>query len=787
MSKVKSLTDPTAEWLAEAAIRFRWPVIVATLLLVGFAAAGTRHLDFSNNYRVFFSPKNPELVAFDEFQDTYTKNDNILFVLKPTDGAVFTPGMADAIERLTAEAWHIPYAIRVDSVSNFQHSWANGDDLTVEDLIRDGAGLEEAELRRRQAVAMAEPLLNGNLLSPDGTATGINVTLQYPEESLTEVPKAVGYARDLAAKLEAEFPELRIALSGISMLNNAFAESGQADAMTLIPFMYAVLILVMFVVLRSFCGTGVTLLVIGFSTATALGAAGYAGIKLTPISVAAPTIILTLAIADSIHVLLSMLEQMREGVPKNDALKESVRVNFLAVSITSVTTIVGFLTLNFSDAPPFWDLGNITAIGIGAAWLFSLTFLPALVSALPVRVRQRRVGKLAGADIMGRLADAVIGKYQTILVATGVAATVLIAALPTIELNDSWVKYFDHRVPFRHDAEFAIDNLAGLYPIEFSVEAAEPGGINDPTYLERLEAFTIWLRTQPEVRHVFSYSDIIKRLNKNMHGDDQAWHRIPVDRNMAAQYLLLYELSLPYGLDLNDRISIDKGATRVTATLDDISTAGVRSFIGRAEAWLAANTPIYMHAKPTGATVMFSFISQRNIESMLRGNLMAVVLIATIMVLALRNLLLGALSLIPNAIPILMTFGVWALTVGEVGMAAATVAATSLGIIVDNTVHFLSKYQRARRERGYHQADAIRYAFRTVGTAIAANAVILSLGFAVLAASTFRINAEMGLLTALAVVIALVVDFLLLPALLLIGSQERKGKIHDRAYVSHTA
>ena len=256
-----------------------------------------------------------------------------------------------------------------------------------------------------------------------------------------------------------------------------------------------------------------------------------------------------------------------------------------------------------------------------------------------------------------------------------------------------------------------------------------------------------------------------------MHGDDPVWHRIPEERELAAQYLLLYELSLPFGLDLNDRINIDKSATRVTAALDQIPTGDVRQFLTRSSTWLHENAPAYMRAEPTGATVMFSFISQRNIESMLGGNALAVLLIAAIMMLSLRSLSLGAMSLVPNAVPILMTFGVWALLVGEVGMAAATVSATSLGIVVDSTVHFLTKYLRARRELGLEPAEAIRYTYRVVGVAILANTFILAFGFAVLSASTFRINSQMGLLTALAIVIAVVVDFVLLPALLLMAHE----------------
>ncbi|NIP15475.1 MAG: MMPL family transporter, partial [Pseudomonadales bacterium] len=518
---------------------------------------------------------------------------------------------------------------------------------------------------------------------------------------------------------------------------------------SLIPIMFGVLILVTALTLRCIPGTLATVLVIVFSTATAMGLAGWFGIRLAPISAMAPTVILTLAIADSIHVLVSQLTLMRQGLSKLDALREALRINLLAISITSLTTIVGFAALNFSDAPPFRDLGNITAMGIAAAWFYSILFLPALIRLVPVRVRvvpasaRTAHATTASGRIFDRLARFVTANYRTVLVTSLAVALALAALVPTLELDDQWIQYFDHRVEFRRDADFAQENLTGLYLIEYSVEAAEAGGISEPRYLALLERFTTWLRSQPEVLHVYSYSDIIKRLNRNMHADDDDWYRLPEERELAAQYLLLYELSLPYGLDLNDRIDVDKSATRVTATMQNLSTVEVRDFLDRSRAWLQAEN---VRGEPSGPTAMFSFISQRNIESMLRGNGVAVLLIATILVFALRSVRLGVLSLIPNAVPLLMTFGIWALLVGQVGMAAATVSATSLGIIVDSTVHFLTKFLRARRERNLDRPEAIAYAFQTVGLAIAINVVILAFGFSVLAFSTFKVNAEMGLL-----------------------------------------
>lgn len=777
MSGLNLAIDRFAADLTKWVIRWRWLVIAAVVLATLVVGSGARFLDFANNYRVFFSAQNPELAAFESFQQTYTKNDNFLFVIQPKDGVVFGPEVTEVVERVTEEAWQIPFNIRVDSVTNFQHSWADGDDLTVEDLIRNGAELSEDLLLEKRAVALAEPLLRDNLISADADTTGVNVVLQYPEQSLTEVPEAVEVARAIVAGIETDYPDITVALSGISMLNNSFAESGLKDLATLTPAMYAVLLIVLLLALRSITGTFATLLVIILSTIATMGAAGFMGVKLTPVSMIAPTIIMTLAIADSVHILISLRDAMRAGMDKMSALIEAIRVNFLAIGITSITTIIGFLALNFSDSPPFNHLGNMTAVGIFAAWIVSVTILPAVVSLLPVKFKAVEKVELGfGARMIERLADVVIARYRATLFLCGGAAIALTAMVPTINLDDQWTKYFDTRIEFRRDTDFAMANLGGLYPIEFSLEAAEVGGVSDPAFLERLGAYTEWLRAQPEVTHVYSLADIMMRLNKNMHGDDESYYRLPEDRELAAQYLLLYELSLPYGLDLNDRINIDKSATRITATLGDVSTVETRAFLDRAEDWLQQNTPTHMHAAPTGATVMFSYIAERNIVSMLQGNAIAIILISAIMILALRSWSLGLLSLIPNAIPILMTFGVWAVLVGIVGMAAATVAAVSLGIIVDNTVHLLTKYQRGLREKGLSVPDAIRYAYRTVGMAVAVNALVLAFGFAVLTLSTFKINNELGMLMSLTVLIALVVDFLLLPALLMFGFHAKKGE-----------
>jgi uncharacterized protein len=758
--------DRLATGLAHAVIRWRWTTIFVAVASAVLIATGASRLEFANNYRAFFSDENPELVAFEDLQATYTKNDNFLFVLEPADGDAFSANVISAVEALTEEAWRIPYAIRVDSISNFQHSYGVEDDLIVEDLYRDGASMEEAERQRRGQIALDEPLLRNQLITGEGDVTAVNVVLQYPEKELTEIPEAVTFARGLRDQLSLEYPDIDISLTGVSMLNNAFAEVGVQDLGTLVPLMFGVILLLTVLILRSFTATFATVGVIMLSTMVGMGWAGFAGIALTPISASAPIIILTLAIADSIHILTSLRTAMREGHGKNEAIVEAMRLNFLPVTITSLTTIIGFMALNFSDSPPFWHLGNITAVGIAAAWLYSITLLPALMRILPYRVAKAE-GKNLGERYMERLADFVIAYPRQLLIVMGGSAVLLTAFIPTIDFNDQWTRYFDNRIEFRVETDKALEHF-GMYPIEYSLPAQASGGVSEPEYLAYLEDFTVFLREQPVVEHVYSFSDIMKRLNKNLHGDDPSYYRTPEGREEAAQYLLLYELSLPYGLDLNDRINIDKSATRVTATLGDVNSIETRAFLNSTQNWMEQNLPSWMQTDPTSASVMFTYVTDRNVENMISGTIIAILLISLVLMLALRSVKLGLLSLIPNGLPVLAAFGAWALLVGEVGFSVASIASISLGIIVDDTVHLLSKYVRARSERRGTAADAIRYAFKSVGVAIVINTVILAAGFLVLLTSSFKLNVDMGLLTALSIVFALILDFLFLPALLLL-------------------
>ncbi len=766
------MVERYATWL----IRWRWAVVMLTLVWVVAAAMGGRLLSFSNDYRIFFSADNPQLLAFDALQNDYTKSDNLLFVLTSKEGDLFTPEALSIVEELTDAAWQTPYSSRVDSLTNFQNTYASDDDLVVEPLVKHALSLSPEDATRIKAIAMDEPVLMNRLITAAGHVTGINVTLHLPGKNpQTEAPEVVAFARQLAAQFEKKYPAMEIRLTGDVMMNNAFPEAGTSDVKTLVPLMFMVVILLIGITMKMVTGTLVTMTVIALTIVSALGLTGWVGIPISPPTTSAPVVMMVIVVANCVHLLNNFQQHYHLEGDKAAAMVQSLRLNMMPIFVTNITTIMGFLSMNFSDSPPLRDLGNIVVMGVMTGYLLSVTLLPAMLMLVPVK---RPVAMARSSGVMAALAEFVIRRRTPVFYGSVFVVVVLAAFIPNNELNDEFVKYFDKSIKFRADTDYTTANLTGIYRISYSLDSGESNGISRPDYLNTIEAFGQWYRGQPEVIHVQSFADVMKRLSKNLHNDNPEWYRIPERRDLAAQYLLLYEMSLPYGLDLNNQLNVDKSATRFDVTVHSLSSKQLMALEVRAQQWLKANAPAAMLSDGSSPAIMFAHIGQRNIESMLKGSVIALALISLTLIVSLRSFKVGLISLVPNLVPATVAFGIWGIFVGQVGLSLSVVVGMTLGIIVDDTVHFLSKYLRARREQGLSSEDAVRYAFANVGNAMWVTSVALVSGFLMLSLSAFELNSGMGLLTAITIVVALLADFLLLPALLLKFEEsrnERKG------------
>lgn len=736
-------------------------------LLIIIASIGIKDLQFRGDYNIFFDKGNEQLLSFERIQAEFAKTDNLAILVAPDNGNVFTPKILTLIQDLTEAAWQTPYSSRVDSLTNYQHTQANADDIVVHDLVERGIPFTAKTIENIRQVALNAPETRNAIVSQNGDIAVVNITVQLPEKNKTaEIAEVYQFVTQTISQLKADYPDVQFYRAGLVAMNYALMQSAQQDITHLVPGMFLVILAVLVILLRSALSVFATLICIIAAVTSTVGLAGWLGLSINVATVNIPTLILTLSVADCVHIIATMRHQMQLGQGKSAAIVHSMKMDVMPVIITSVTTAVGFFMMNMSDSPVLRTFGNLAAIGVLIACLFSLTLLPVLLQLLPIKIGSRTTSQ--STLFIDKIADVVVKYKLMLLIASSMAIVGGAFLIPSNTINDDSVKYFNKGNDFRQVADFMQEHISGMGTISVVVNSGQDQGIVDPEFLNTVDDFTAWLRQQPEVDHVASLTDILKRLNKNMHGDDASYYRLPTNRELSAQYLLMYEMSLPYGLDLNNQINVAKSAIKVQVTTENLGSQQFIDLEKRINLWFEQHNPnnkIHNIAQ-SSPSLMFAHIGAKNMRSMLISLPISLIMISGLLVLALRSFKLGLYSIIPNMAPALIGFGLWALISGEINLALSVVASLTLGIVVDDCVHFLTKYQLARKQ-GQSAEDAVRFAFHNVGRALWITSVVLIAGFYVLTLSTFRLNSDMGILSTLIIFLALVIDFVFLPSCLM--------------------
>ena len=756
----------------------RWLTILLSLLVMLVLAAGARYLvEVDVDVRNHFGNDDPHIIALEQLEDTYSLSDAALVAVAPKNGTIFTRETLVAIEELTEQLWRTPYVTRVDSITNYSHSEGFEDELVVDPLIDDAGSLSDEAIERIRSIALGTEEVAGRFVSRDGRVAGLVVSVTLPEDRELGKLEVTDFLYDAAHTAREMHPGIGYHLTGELVLNRAMRDAIDEEMAVLAPIALGTMLLVAIILLRSIWGTVAIVLMLVAVVLSALGFTGWTGMKLFGESGAALFVLMAVTVAHSVHVIEGMFAGLRQGMDRKQAAIHSLEVNVWPVFLTSLTTAIGFLSLNFADMPPFRVMGNMVAFGALCAFAYSVTLLPAFLSIVPMRSPPVRAGRLDHFDRLGRF---VVSNRVTLLWSFGALIVVLIAGISRIELKENWLELLDDSYEFRRSTDFISENFTGVESYEYSLDSGRESGITDVEYLRQVDAFAEWYRAQPEVAHVFAVTDIIKRLNKNLHGDDPDFYVLPTDSDLAAQYLLLYEFSLPVGRDLNNLIDVERSATRVTVVLRSLSTKEKIALDHRAQAWFRQNAP-GLETGATGVAVVGASSIQRNIEGMLLGTTVAMAIVSLLLLFVFRSVRLGLISLIPNFIPAAMAMGLWGYAVGEVGVAASVVTAIAFGIIVDDTIHFMTKYVRSRKN-GLLPSESVQSTFRSVGRALLVTTVVFGLGFMVFGASGMTTNQALGLLVGMTVIIALLADFLFLPPLLMAldGTRETSQEIRER-------
>jgi len=760
---------------ADFLLRHRVLTILLSSLFVLICSFGVQYLTVDGSIDALMDDDYAGKVEHYKVMDDFTESTSLQIIVDArvtpqgdNQQGIYTQEYLKMLRDLTDQAWQIPYASRVDSLTNFQHTYADGDDLQVNDLVGFDLAIDETEIEKIKQVVRSEPTIINNLASSSEHLAVVSVSVDVPiDETLADAyTQIISHTNKLLDEYREKHDAIDFHLTGTVLIEHATRVYIDRDSAQLIPLMLGIIIFVLWILLRSIPVTLAATSVVILTGSSTMGVLGWMGVVLDSASSVAAIVVMTLAVADVIHLVVGVANGIRMGKTQREAIIYSAQLNLLPIFLTSITTALGVITFSFSELPSLKILGVAIAIGAMIALLLTLTLLPALLSYLKVHPSKQHSNKL-----LGDLAAFVINHHKQVVVFGLLISIVIAVNIGRNVLNESPEIFFEPQTPERQVIDLMKSEMSGVVKFDIALYSDKESFISTPEYLQILDEFSVWLREQAGVGHVASFADTIKRLNKNMHGDDPQWYRLPETKELASQYLLLYELSLPYGLDLNYQINLDKSATRVFVSTEGIYAAEAVQLKESIHQWFKQHYPEMRLGFGGWGIVMQELVYNDVLPSMLKGGAVAFAFISLILLLVFRNLKYGLIGISANLIPVAVGYGIWGLINGTANFAVVCVAGVCLGIVIDFAVHFLSKYQLSRNRQA-NPLESVRYAYEKVALPLLVTTVVLVCGFWILTLSPLSLNSGLGLLTGIIIILALLYDLLILPAILVSAGKE---------------
>ena len=750
---------------AKLLIKYRYLSIGLVIIVVCLLATGLTKLTFNPDLETYFPEGHPAVIRYNEIDDMFIPTDNLIIAVHSNEGTLFNGDSLKVIEELTKKSWTIPYSVRVDSLTNYSYVKSVNDDLIVEPFIEEAEKKSIEFFEKRENLVAGEDIIYKSLISEDKKTSVVSIIVDPPgpnkEDQNSEL---INYILGFIEPIKESNENLDIRLLGNPYLDYISPRIVKAEMPVVMPLMLLLIFLIVFLMIRSYVAVLATFVVILMSLIATFGSIGILGSPLNQMVTTIPILIITLALADCIHLFSIYFQNRVKGISSKESMEKSLEMNIQPLFLTTISTCIGFLCLNFIEVAPLRDFGNAVAIGIGFAFIFTIFFIAPIVSFFEVKTaskvtKQTRFSTSVGSFILKN-------GNKLIFSITSISFLILLC-IPMNELDENPTQmYAEGFTSFSSDTLWLDEKLSVTFPVNF-LATNEEGQVSDPDFLKILDKFSVWLEEREQVNHVTSLANNMKNLNKSMHGDDPEWKKIPENADLSAQYLFFYEMSLPMGLDLNSSISQDRKSTKISATLKDMSANEFKEFNNEVLGYLQQNNLENMISEPSSFRVIFTYMVEAIVNSLLYGLFIGILLITLIIGLFFRSYLLPALSIFPNILPIGMGFGLWGLFVGDVGFMVAVGMGSTLGVIVDFTVHFLSKYELARKEFKKSVEESVIYSFETVGFALIIMTVVLALGFSVLNLVTFIPIQDFAKFSVICFIGGLIINFLFLPNLLM--------------------
>ena len=748
--------------LAKRMTQYRWQLLMAALIVMGVFAVGLASIKMTSELRTMMHSGNSGMAVIDELEAHFDiPRSFIVFVYHQKNQLDYEN--LKLIDEFARSLELAPSVSSVRSLANSSFIFSQDDSIFIENIYdpRHPAAASNEHYRKIEQWLLNEPTLVDSFISDDSLMSAIVVNTFLDQSAPgSKIREVKTFLQNEAGEFEQKNPHYRVDIVGELAFDLAEEDALNHDLVNNMVWSLALIFIILLIIFRSILSALFIFVVSVFSCASAIGFAGFMGLHINNINTTAPVVILVVAVLDGIH-FISIYQNKRASQEIAAALQSAIELSFKPITLTTITTAIGFIALNISSSPAIASLGTITAFGILMAWVFSFGLLPALATLIKGRELKNSLGWIE--RLLEPLTNIVCRHSGKIIIGFATLFILLASQIPNIVIDDNPFESLDEDLPFMQSQMFVQDkmhsNAFSLY-----VDTGQPGGINNAKLLGRIDELSQWLKTQPSVINVYSYSDHIKRINQIMHGDQASEYQVPPNDDLIAQYGLLYKFSVPSPDEVTRYTDGDDQRLVVSVLTDEISIVNFNALVADIKQQ-AKQLGIDDVLRVTGWSVVFNAEKMVWITELLQGFALAFLFISLLMFLFFRSMVIGTISLVPNLLPLAITFGLWGLAQQQLDFITLLVLSASFGIVIDDTIHYMTKFSDHFNTHR-NTREAIAYAYRYSGPAITVTTIALAIGLSPMLFSQLLPMQSISKLIIPIVLFALIIDLILLPAIL---------------------
>jgi predicted RND superfamily exporter protein len=749
------------DFLVNQLIARRYILTILTVLLAGAVSWGIRDTTVDNTFNGILSEDDPYREEVERVREDFPPSTAVLFAFLSEDG-IFNFGSLQAMEDLTDRYIEIESAVSIASITNYRLNAVDAEEHDRDYLLPALSALTEEDLDSIRNIALNDEDLTKSLLAPAGDMALALVKYRAGTDDKAtrmSIAESVVALRD---SLREDHPGLRIYVIGNVLFELDSYKAQVKDSRFLFPLVVSISIFLLWFCLKSLLFSLCIFAVSFVTIALTLGTAGWMQMPFNQISAMGPLVVLMIATADGVHIVSIYVQGLHRSLGKLDAMRQSLALNFQPISLATITTAFGFLSLNYCSSPGIYGFGNVVAIGVCWAYLVTLTLLPTLILLLPIHKIPRPLGVRGFIEWVEQL---VLKQGRWLLRGGMVLIVATLALLPLNSVDFNRFSFVDKDSDFHIAMTALSEKIGNDQSLVYSVHSGEYYGITTPAFLQQVEEFVSWLEDQPESSFVRSYTGYLKNRNKAEHDNDESWNTLPEDHLQIIDYLVGYQLIQEIEPNLEPIFNSDYSAIRLAIGTSNLSNQQLLHFNDKIDQWISANVKAEYKVLHGDNSILFARLDRSISVELLQGFTLSFILITVTLMIGLKSLRYGLLSIMPNVFPATIVFGFWGLYNGQLSPYILMLFSISIGLVVDDSVHVLSKYISARRAGEVPEA-AVKFSLDKAGPAITITTLSLAVGTFILVFSNTFYYQNVALMLTPIIVVALLLDLLFLPPLL---------------------